>query len=73
MSGIEFMTEEDTFKALKRISFMEMEKLLDQWVEDTSDRRTVPEVLEDNDWTINEYDDAAERRGRLRATNGDLQ
>ena len=57
------MTEEDTFRMLKRPTFQEMKKLEREWVENREDTRQFLEVLLSNGWRYDEYETQEDKRG----------
>ena len=67
------MTEDDTFRVLKRIPFDEMYRLLDIWVNDLKDDTPILTMLSGNGWTLREYNNIAKSRGvSLAAYESDL-
>ena len=49
-------TEDDTFRKLKRIPFSQLERIVRDWVYNHNDIREIEEVLHDNGWTREAYD-----------------
>jgi hypothetical protein len=56
MKSVKDMTEDDTFRRLKRISFSEIPKIITTWRLDLTDIRSVEKLLLDNGWTLSEYE-----------------
>ena len=50
------VTEDDTFRRLKRVSFMEARKEVTVWLRNKDDFRWKYEVLRDIGWTVEDYD-----------------
>ncbi len=48
------MTEEDTFNALRRISYSEMQIKIDDWIY-SGNPPSFEQLFEDNGWTREEY------------------
>ena len=55
------MTEDDTFRILKRPTFREMSILIIKWYCDEDDNRQYDEILRDYGWTRGEYQKAVKR------------
>ena len=50
------ITEDDTFRRLKRVSYSEMLEIRQKWLDDRYDYGTFESLLEDNGWTRHEFD-----------------
>ena len=50
------VTEDDTFRKLKRVSFLEARKEVIGWLRNKDDLRKEHEVLWNIGWTIKEYE-----------------
>ena len=55
------MNETETFRLLKRPSYTELRSLIDSWIKDNNDIRTIDEVIRDNHWLMHEYTLAGRR------------
>jgi hypothetical protein len=51
------MTEEETFRILARIPFHKMQLVCEVWHSNPDDNRGYEQLLKDNNWTIDEYDE----------------
>jgi hypothetical protein len=55
-------SEIELIRKLKRISFDEMDRKVTDWARNWSDDRSYRSLLNEGNWTVDEFDDERERR-----------